>query len=161
MDKFNKRTYSSFSEFLKDIKFLIKNHGQIKDLNRGELISKKMQERLMLAVTAVNGCRYCTYYHTKLALENGVTNQELDTLLNGSVDSSPSEEKLALLYAQHWADQAGKPDQEFKEKINETYGNQKAEVINLAIRTINFGNLMGNTFDYLLYKLSFGHLGAS
>ncbi len=161
MEKFNKRTYSSFREVIGDIKFLIKNHGQIKDLNRGKLISKKMQERLMLAVTAVNGCRYCTYYHTKLALESGVTNQELDTLLNGSVESSPSEEKLALLYAQHWADQAGKPDQEFKEKINKTYGPQKAEVINLAIRTINFGNLMGNTFDYLLYKLSFGHLGTS
>src|SRR6056297_2284569 len=161
MEKFSKRTYNSISEFINDIKFIFKNRSKIKALDNGQLINKEFQERLMLAVTAVNGCRYCTYYHTKLALENGVTTEELDTLLNGSVDSSPSEEKLALLYAQHWADQAGKPDQEFKEKINETYGNQKAEVINLAIRTINFGNLMGNTFDYLLYKLSFGHLGTS
>lgn len=161
MKKFNKRVYSSFNEFFGDIKFLIKNHGQIKDLNSNKLISKEMQERLILAVTAVNSCRYCTYYHSKLALKSGVTNKELNTLLNGSVDNSPPEEKLALLYAKHWADQAGIPDQKFKEKIIEAYGPKKAEVINLAIRTINFGNLMGNTFDYLLFKISFGHLGTS
>jgi hypothetical protein len=60
MEKFNKRTYRSLAEFINDIKFLFKNRKTIKKINNGELINKTFQERLMLAVTGVNNCRYCT-----------------------------------------------------------------------------------------------------
>ncbi len=161
MKKFNKRTYKSFTKFFKDIKFIFKNRAQIKELNNGEIISESFKERLMMAVTAVNGCRYCSYYHTRLALEAGISHEELDKIIDGSVKNSPDSEKFALLYAQHWAEQAGQPDKDFTEQLIEQYGAQKAKYIQLAIRTINFGNLTGNTFDYLLYKVSFGYLGLS
>ncbi|MCF8001293.1 MAG: carboxymuconolactone decarboxylase family protein [Halanaerobiales bacterium] len=161
MKKFNKRTYKSITDFIKDIKFLFKNRKTIKLINNGELISKTFQERLMLAVTGVNNCRYCTYYHTRLALEAGIQSNELTKILEGTVDNSPEEEQLALLYAQHWADQKGNPDQDFKAELINSYGEKKAEIIEIAIKTINFGNLSGNTFDYFLYKITFGLLGNS
>lgn len=161
MTKFNKRIYNSFTEFINDIKFLFKNRKTIKLINKGELIKKTFQERLMLAVTGVNKCRYCTYYHSRLALDVGITSDELAEILEGSIDNSPKEEQLALLYAQHWADQKGYPDQDFKEELINNYGENKAEIIEIAIRTINFGNLTGNTIDFLLHKLSFGFLGNS
>ncbi len=159
MKKFNNRTYKSIAHFISDIKFLFKNRKKIKLINNGELINKSFQERLMLAVTGVNNCRYCTYYHSRLALDAGITSKELAEILEGTVVNSPKEEQLALLYAQHWADQKGKPDQDFKEELINKYGEKKANIIEITIRTINFGNLSGNTFDYFLYKLSFGFWG--
>ena len=159
MKKFNKRTYQNITQFLSDIKFLFKNRKTIKQINKGELINKSFQERLMLAVTGVNNCRYCTYYHSRLALDAGITSEELAEILEGTVDNSPKEEQLALLYAQHWADQKGNPGQDFKDELINNYGAKKAEIIETAIKTINFGNLMGNTFDYFLYKITFGLLG--
>mgnify|MGYP006279585137 CR=1 FL=1 len=159
MKKFNKRTYNNISEFIDDIKFFIKNRDKIKKLHKEQLLNKDFQERLMVAVTGVNDCRYCTYYHTRLALETGITSEEIDNLLEGTFEDSPDNEKIALLYAQHWADQNGSPDMDYKEELIECYGLEKSQLINLTIRTINFGNLMGNTLDYFLYKLTFGLLG--
>ncbi|MFO7814303.1 MAG: carboxymuconolactone decarboxylase family protein [Halanaerobiales bacterium] len=115
----------------------------------------------MLVVTGVNDCRYCTYYHSRLALDAGISSEELAQILEGSVDNSPKEEHIALLYAQHWAEQGGNVDQDFKEELINNYGVKKAATIELTIRTINFGNLMGNTFDFFLFKISFGFLGSS
>jgi AhpD family alkylhydroperoxidase len=110
----------------------------------------------MLAVTAVNGCRYCSYFHTKQALKSGIPPLEINRLLLGDIDACPEEEATALMYAQHWADSDAHPDLEIARKIQQTYGVEKAEAIHLMLRMIRIGNLMGNTLDYLLYRISFG-----
>ena len=110
----------------------------------------------MLAVTAVEGCRYCSYFHTKLALKGGISREEINRLLSGEFENCPEEEILAVLYAQHWAESNAYPDQESVSKLKETYGLEKAEAINLMLRMIRLGNLMGNTLDYILFRLSFG-----
>ena len=159
MEKFKKRTFKGPKEFIKELKFIIKNRNQIKKLEAGELIDAKLRQRLMMAVTEVNGCRYCSYYHSKLALKAGISPEELDSLLAGELKDCPEEELLALVYAQHWTEKKGQPDKEMTEKVKNQYGEQKSEIIQLALKMINFGNLSGNSFDYLLYKLSFGLLG--
>ena len=45
------------------------------------------------------------------------------------------------------------------QKLEETYGPEKSDAIHLMLRMIRLGNLLGNTFDYLLYRVSFGKLG--
>lgn len=35
----------------------------------------------MLAVTQVNGCRYCSYVHARMALQAGLSEQEIRTVL--------------------------------------------------------------------------------
>ena len=161
MEKFKKRTFNSMGEFFEELNFIIKNRDQIKKLEAGEIIDAEFRQRLMMAVTEVNGCRYCSYYHSKLALKAGVSQEELDSLLAGELKDCPEEEILALVYAQHWTEKRGQPDKEMTDEIKNQYGEKKSEIIKLAVRMINFGNLSGNSFDYLLYKLSFGLLGQS
>ena len=110
----------------------------------------------MLAVTSVEGCRYCSYFHSKLALKGGISQEEIGKLLSGDVEGCPEEEALAVLYAQHWAESNARPDPEAIQKLQEIYGSEKAEAIHLMLRMIRLGNLLGNTWDYLLHRISFG-----
>jgi hypothetical protein len=65
----------------------------------------------------------------------------------------------ALLYAKHWAESDGTPDLETRKQIVEIYGEETTKSMELAMRMIRMGNLMGNTWDYILYRISFGHWG--
>jgi AhpD family alkylhydroperoxidase len=159
--RFNRRTYPSVLAFITDLKAIMAQRDQMGPLMRGELIDAAFRERLMLAVTAVNGCSYCSYAHARQALAQGIDSSELEGLLDGVVENSPREEVPALLYAQHWAETGGKIDPAARERIIETYDEGTVSAIELALRTIQMGNLLGNTMDYLLYRLSFGRLGVS
>lgn len=157
--KYYKRTYRNPGEFFSDIIFLLKKSGRIRDLARKKILSKAFRERLMLAVISVYGCRYCSWAHTREALKGGINQEEIVGLLQGSVDGCPEEEAVALLYAQHWADCDSRPDHEAINRLVKTYGLEKAEVIDLALRMIRVGNLAGNTWDAFLARVSFGVLG--
>jgi AhpD family alkylhydroperoxidase len=154
--KFNKRTYKNPKELFSDLLFPIRNGRRLKQAKKQGLITDAFQERLMLAVTAVHGCRYCSYFHAKQALKSGISSQEISQLLAGDVANCPQEEAVAVIYAQHWAESDAHPDPEAYRKLQQTYGAKKTEAINLALRMIRVGNLMGNSWDYLLYCLSFG-----
>jgi AhpD family alkylhydroperoxidase len=126
---------------------------------RGELLDAAFRERLMLAVTAVNGCRYCSFAHAKQALAEGINEREVRALQDGKLRDSPKEELPALLYAQHWAETVGSPDPTIRQRLTEIYGEDTLSVMELALRTIQMGNLSGNLIDYILFRLSFGRLG--
>ena len=157
--KFRKRTYKNPAEFFKDLWFLTKNSGKIRKTMKSGIISHAFRERLMLAVTAINGCKYCAYFHTKQALKTGLTQEEVDLLLAGIIANCPEDETIALIYAQYWAESNAKPDAEAVDKLNEVYGKEKAEAIHIILRMIRMGNLSGNTWDYFLYRISFGKRG--
>ena len=100
-------------------------------------------ERIMLAVTEVNGCAICSYAHTKMALEAGMSNEEIQNMLSGVFDNVPTEEMAAIIFAQHYADCRGNPSQESWEQIVELYSSSKAKGILGAIRMIMIGNTYG------------------
>jgi AhpD family alkylhydroperoxidase len=154
--KFNKRTYKNLKELFIDLWFPIRNRKQLKEVTNRGLISPAFRERLMLAVTAVDGCRYCSYFHAKQALKSGLTTEEIGQLLSGAVDKCPEDEAVAVIYAQHWAESDAHPDPEAVLKLQQTYGIKEAEFIHLMLRMIRLGNLLGNSWDYLLYRISFG-----
>ena len=156
MEKFNRRIYHSFPAFLADLKAIMARRDQMKPLMRGESLDEAFRERLMLAVTAVNGCSYCSYAHARQALAGGIDPEEVKALQDGVLENSPEEELPALLYAQHWAETAGRVDPVARQRLVETYDPEAVKAIELALRTIQMGNLMGNTMDYVLYRLSFG-----
>lgn len=127
---------------------------------RSDLISDAFRERLMLVVTEVNGCRYCSHYHTGEALKAGITSHELRAYLDGAIPSeAPAEEIPALYYAQHWAEKDTWSDHEARQRLVEVYGQQKADAIQMVLCMIRVGNLLGNTVDYWLYRISFGRWG--
>ena len=154
--RFNKRTFKNAKEFLHELQFPLRNRKQLKEVKKKGLITPAFQERLMLAVTAVNDCRYCSYFHAKLALKNGLTPGEINRLLQGDIDNCPNDEAVAVIYAQHWAEFNGHPDSEALQKLEKVYGVEKTEAIHLILRLIRLGNLLGNSWDYLLFRLSFG-----
>ncbi|MHB0885394.1 MAG: carboxymuconolactone decarboxylase family protein [Bacillota bacterium] len=159
MRPFKRRVYHGLGQFWGEFRYLLANRHKLRAVMRGGLVSFAFRERLMLAVTSVNRCRYCTYYHSKLALESGLEPAEMHSLLGGGFEGSPPEEAPALLYAQHWAETEGRPDPEAVRRLTETYGPEKAEAIDLVLRAIRMGNLSGNTFDYFLHLISFGRWG--
>lgn len=156
---FTKRRYHSIKEMFADFLVPVKNRKRLREINDEGLISPDFRERLMLAVTAVNGCRYCSYAHTRMALKGGLSRAEITGLLEGDIGDCPEDELPAVLYAQHWAESGARPDPEMVQKLEETYGPEKSAAIHVMLRMIRLGNLLGNTFDYCLYRISFGKLG--
>ncbi len=114
----------------------------------------------MMTVTEVNGCRYCRYYHVGESKKAGLTESEMRDLLAGQIpDDAPTDELPALLYAQTWADADAKPSADAVQLLTESYDSEMADAIHIVLRMIRVGNLLGNTTDYWLYRLSFGKLG--
>lgn len=159
MKPFPRRLYASFGDFWQDIRFILRNRTKLKIAMRGGIVSEKFRERLMLMVTQVNGCRYCSYYHAKEALKAGISENELESLLEGAIPKdTPKDEIPALLYAQHWAEADSHPDSQMQ-KLVDTYGAEKSNAIEMILRMIRVGNLSGNLWDNILYRISFGRRG--
>lgn len=106
-------------------------------------MDKAFLERIMLAVTEVNGCAMCSYYHTHVALEEGFSAEEIRALLGGSFADVPQEQLSGVLFAQHYADQRGKPSLASWEKIVAEYGESGAYGILAVTRMIMMGNALG------------------
>ena len=156
---FTRRIYQSPHEFLDDFRYIWQHRPLIRRAMR-ELISPAFRERLMMTVTEVNGCRYCSYYHARQALQVGVSEDEMRALLAGSIpQNAPPDELPALAYAQHWAETNANPAPEARRRLLEIYGEEKAEAIEIILRIIRSGNLLGNSGDYVLYRLSGGRWG--
>ncbi len=157
--RFRRRYYTRLSAFVQDLREILARRGQIRTALRAQ-VSLPFRERLMLVVTEVNGCRYCSYFHAQVALTSGITEPELRELLAGSIPAQTSAEELpALVYAQHWAERDGRPEPEAEHRLREVYGDPRADAIHIVLRMIRIGNLLGNTGDYLLHVLTFGWLG--
>lgn len=110
---------------------------------RSNQISPQFKERIMLAVTEVNGCEICSYGHTKYALEQGMSNEEIKSFLTGNPENISSDEMPAIIFAQHYADTKGHPSEEAWNRIVQEYGNGKALGVLGAIRMIMVGNAYG------------------
>lgn len=157
--EFTRRYYHNLKEIREDLRYISSRRGLIRRTVR-ETISFDFHERLMMVVTEVNGCRYCSAFHAKEALKSGISNEELKVLLAGEIPAdAPLEEVPALVYAQHWAESNAQPDAAAVERLVEVYGQAKADAIHIVLRMIRTGNLSGNLLDFILFKLSFGKLG--
>jgi AhpD family alkylhydroperoxidase len=113
-------------------------------------------ERLMLSVTHVNGCRWCSFAHSRMAMSAGLGPDEVRGLLGGVAEGAPESELAALLYAQHWAETGGRPDPAARARLVGSYGPAGAEAIERVIRVINTANLFGNTVDRVMGRLTRG-----
>ena len=100
---FTKRIYN-VPLFLTHMREIMNHTEDIRDASRAGRVSKPFREKIMLAVTHVNGCRWCNYGHTRAALREGVSEDELHHLLEGEFAMLPEGEVVALVFAQHYAD---------------------------------------------------------
>ena len=100
-----------------------------------------------LAVTEVNGCAACSYQHTKMALNQGMSNEEISSFLSAGSDFIKPEEGKAILFAQHFADSTGRPKKYAFDVLVDEYGAEEAEVMLAAIQVMIFGNMYGIPFS--------------
>ena len=156
--QFPKRFYRSPIHLVQDVAYILANAPRIRRFVRGNL-TPAFRERLMLAVTAVNACRYCSHFHARVALTTGMSRAEIKQMLGGEFARAPARERPALLYAQHWAETNAQPEPAARAQLVALYGDETARAIEFVLRMIRIGNLLGNTADYILYRLSFGRLG--
>lgn len=117
-----------------------------------KLVHEHFLERLQLAVTEVNGCAVCSYQHTKMALEQGLSNEEISSFLSGEGSFIKPEEAKGILFAQHYADTRGFPKRTTYHSIVKEYGVKEARIILSSIQVITVGNMYGIPFSALLSR---------
>ena len=110
---------------------------------KSKVVDTHFVERLQLAVTEVNGCAACSYQHTQMALDQGMSNEEISSFLSGGDGFIKPEEAKAILFAQHFADTTGYPQKSAYDSIVEEYGEDKAKVILAAVQIMITGNMYG------------------
>ncbi|MHA1727584.1 MAG: carboxymuconolactone decarboxylase family protein [Promethearchaeota archaeon] len=111
------------------------------------LISDDFTERIMVAVTAVNGCIMCSWMHTKRAIESGCTDEEISEILCSDFQNIKKSEMIALTFAQYYAETEGEPSKKALKRLLKYYGKQKSLAIIGYIKMITVGNLLGNTIE--------------
>lgn len=121
---------------------------------RRGLLGRDFTERLMLAVTEVNGCEVCSWAHTRMALAQGMSADEIGALLGGDAGAVPADEAPALAFAQHYADARGRPDPAAWKRVLDTYGPARARGILGATRVMMIGNAFGIAWGAFARRLA-------
>ena len=127
--------------------------SKLKENAKTRLIDENFIKRMQLAVTEVNGCAACSYQHTQMALEQGMSNEEINSFLRGGSDFVVVEEAKAIMFAQHFADSRGLPQESTYASIIDEYGEEKAEIILAACQTMLIGNMYGIPFSAFLSRI--------
>jgi AhpD family alkylhydroperoxidase len=149
---FNKRFFT-LATFAAGVRDLFSHLDELTNALTQHRVSRALSEKIMLAATQVNGCRYCSYAHARMALQAGISEAELRDLLAGEFGQLPEHELSAVLFAQHYAEQRDHYDAAAWQRLQDTYGAEAAVEMLAHIRVITFANLYGNTFDALLERL--------
>ncbi|QMS85079.1 carboxymuconolactone decarboxylase family protein [Candidatus Xianfuyuplasma coldseepsis] len=151
----------SIKEQLQNIVCASKSFVLLRSKRRTGLMNKKLKERIMLAVTEVNGCQMCSFVHTKIALQSGMTKEQIQEILNGDTSNIPVEDAVAVLFGQHFADQKEDPTDDAIYRLVDEYGFEKAELIVAVCNMITMTNGMGISMDHLWRRIRFKSVAQS
>jgi AhpD family alkylhydroperoxidase len=149
---FRKRIYSPRS-FFSDLRDVVRHMPHLRVTMRSRRVPRPFMEKIMLVITQVNGCRYCSYFHTRMALTSGVDEVEIEKLMALETGDFSPEQAVALAFAQHYAESGCCPDPEAEARFRSYYGPQVSGDIMNVIHMIKMGNLAGNTLDAFLSRL--------
>ena len=73
MAAFNKRVFKTFGHFWGELRFVRGAKKELRAIFKEKTLSAAFRERLFMAVTSVNHCRYCSFVHSRAALKAGVS----------------------------------------------------------------------------------------
>ncbi|MCD6214247.1 MAG: carboxymuconolactone decarboxylase family protein [Candidatus Desulfofervidus sp.] len=149
---FSKRTYR-LKDFLYDLMTLFSSCPCLIRAAHEKTIEPAFREKIMLAVSNVLGCRFCSWLHTELILKEGVDKKEITKIVASEIGSFPEHEAVALAFAIHYSESQGRPKKEPWERFLNYYGEDTAKTILSYIKAIYWGNLIGNTVEAFLYRL--------
>ncbi len=112
-----------------------------------EPISEQFKEHIMLAVTSVNECVICSYFHSKIAIESGCSEKEINLILKQDLSITDEWELPALAFAQHFAESHESPTKKAVNELVKFYGYPRSKEIISYCYMITLGNLFGNTIN--------------
>ncbi len=116
------------------------------------------RESLWLAVTEVNGCRFCSYVHEGMAGAAGLSPDDIQLLLASgdpnSLAALEPRESLAVAYAKAWADTDRKPGAGLLSQLGAELSDREVADLHALLHAVNFANRAGNTADSLLGRLT-------
>ena len=144
-----------FKEQIISIYYGAKGFVLLRFSKKTKLMNKQLKERIMLAITEVNGCEMCSFIHTKLALSSGMSRENIKKILDGDTTSIPIDDAVAVMFGQDYAYSKECPSAESIKRIIDEYGYQKAELIVAASNMITMTNGMGTSMDYFYRRLKF------
>lgn len=154
---FPRRTFSLW-RFWASLAWIVAHLPRVARVHSGSRVSTlALREAIWLAVTEVNGCRYCAYVHASMASGSGLTDPEVQLLLStgdpravASVASlSPAEQHL-VAWSKTWAD--ARRTHAAPPPLGED-APLRGQDLDGLLRTVEFGNLSGNTLDSLLHRV--------
>lgn len=142
-----------FSEMARAFVCLPRAMPKLSENRVSKLVDQKFLERLQLAVTEVNGCSACSYQHTKTALREGMSNEEIVSFLSGATEFITPEEAKGILFAQHFAESRGYPKKYAYDSLVKEYGEPQARIILAAVQIMIAGNMYGIPYSALQSRL--------
>mgnify|MGYP002639505340 CR=1 FL=1 len=151
---FNKRIFT-IKEHFKIMNHAAKSFGMLMYVKKHKLFNKQFKERIMLAVTEVNGCELCSYVHTKISLSSGMDSNEIKTILNGNKDDIPENELVGVLFGEYYAFSHELPEKAMVNRLIEEYGRDKAKIICAILGMITLTNSMGISMGLFKERLMF------
>lgn len=128
---------------------ILKRAGKIKGFN------KKFKERIMLAVTEVNGCELCSFVHTKIALSSGMTEENIAKILNNDSTAIPEYEAVGVMFGQNYAYSHEQQDPLIIKRLMDNYGFETTKAIVASAEMITMTNGMGISMHLFLNRLKF------
>jgi len=155
MNKIPKRLHT-LNTFWRGFAEMIRPTSEDRASLRSGRIDKSFIEEIELIVSRVNGCRTCTYVHSANALQEGLSDKELEELLALDLGHFPAERAMAFAFAQHYAESGGQPNPSAEQRFRDYYGPQMSQDILAHLRFIQFSSVTGATIQALLSRLR-GH----
>jgi AhpD family alkylhydroperoxidase len=152
MNYFQKRSFN-LQSLIRSLTNCVRNFGSIVKTFTSKRISPQFAEKIMLALTSVNKCRYCALLHTSAALRNGCTQSEISAIFSFKLDNLKEDEIAAIAFAQNYAQNNAVVNRDDLKALISCYGKEKARDILNYIYAFYIGNLSGNTVDAFRSRL--------
>lgn len=141
------RVYGSPSEMIGGIGSVVRSLPQIWSAYRRRRIDPRLREKIMVAVSEVNACRACTWAHTRMAIQEGISDEELDQLQ--LPHGGDRRQRVALTYAIARAEAGAHmaPDPEIERALADTFTAAERRDIDAILRLIINANRTSNTIE--------------
>ena len=111
------------------------------------------REQIMLSISRMNDCRYCTAIHGAWAEKVGLDEEQRAALVDLEPGSFDRRTWVALAWARRLVDDDAAPDPDLETELRAHYSEREIAAIKAVAIAINLANRSGNTWDAFLERL--------
>ena len=149
-----KRTIGTFHFFGEILSFACQLPTMYRIWQKHE-IEAGFREELMLAVSKLNDCKYCTWGHHEWAHAAGISEDELDHIEHGDPEGIDRAKWVAISYvvALISLDKSNVPS-ELTQEMRANYSAREIKEIELIAKIMDVSNRAANTWDALQSRLN-------